>query len=113
MTSLQEHELMWTRADAILEQSQNPNTKFFALQVLDGVIKYRWNALPDDQREGIKNFISNLIIKLSTDATSFRRDRAFINKIKDVAGRTTNQLDCPRWQNARIHNGANHGFRQK
>ena len=84
MTSLQEHELMWTRADAILEQSQNPNTKFFALQVLDGVIKYRWNALPDDQREGIKNFISNLIIKLSTDATSFRRDRAFINKINNV-----------------------------
>ena len=75
---------MWTRADAILEQSQNPNTKFFALQVMDGVIKYRWNALPDDQREGIKNFISNLIIKLSTDASSFRRDRAFINKINNV-----------------------------
>jgi exportin-1 len=84
MTSLQEHEMMWTRADAILEQSSNPNTKFFALQVLEGVIKYRWNALPNDQREGIKNFISNLIIKLSTDAVSFRRDRAFINKVNAV-----------------------------
>ena len=84
MTGLQEHEMMWTRADAILERSANPNTKFFALQVLDGVIKYRWNALPDDQREGIKNFISNLIIKLSTDEASFRRDRAFINKINNV-----------------------------
>ena len=84
MTSLQEHELMWTRADAILEQSQNANTKFFALQVLDAVIKYRWNALPNEQREGIKNFISNLIIKLSTDEASFRRDRAFINKINNV-----------------------------
>ena len=50
MTSLQEHEMMWTRADAILEQSSNPNTKFFALQVLEGVIKYRWNALPDDHQ---------------------------------------------------------------
>ena len=70
MTGLQEHELMWTRADAISgAAAPNPNTKFFALQVLDGVIKYRWNALPDDQREGIKNFISNLIIKLSTDAS--------------------------------------------
>jgi hypothetical protein len=46
MTGLQEHETTWTRADAILEQSPNANTKFFALQVLDGVIKYRWNALP-------------------------------------------------------------------
>ena len=65
-------------------QSQNPNTKFFALQVLDAVIKYRWNALPDDQREGIKNFISNLIIKLSTDDASFRGQRAFISKINSV-----------------------------
>ena len=84
MTGLQENEMMWTRADAILEQSQNPNTKFFALQVLDAVIKYRWNALPDDQREGIKNFISNLIIKLSTDDASFRGQRAFISKINSV-----------------------------
>lgn len=76
--------MAWTRADAILEQSQNPNTKFFALQVLDGVIKYRWNALPDEQREGIKNFISNLVIKLSTDEASFRRDRAYINKVNNV-----------------------------
>ena len=53
MTGLQEHEMMWTRADAILERSANPNTKFFALQVLDGVIKYRWNALPDDQRTAV------------------------------------------------------------
>ena len=83
MTGLQENEMMWTRADAILEQSQNPNTKFFALQVLDAV-KYRWNALPDDQREGIKNFISNLIIKLSTDDASFRGQRAFISKINSV-----------------------------
>ena len=33
MKKLQEHNDMWTRADAILEQSQSANTKFFALQV--------------------------------------------------------------------------------
>ena len=70
--------------DAILETSTNANTKFFALQVLDGVIKYRWGLLPNEQREGIKNFVSNLIIKLSADEATFRRDRAYINKINNV-----------------------------
>ena len=84
LQSLQEHEQTWTRVDGILETSKNANTKFFALQVLDGVIKYRWGLLPNDQREGIKNFVSNLIIKLSADETTFRRDRAYINKINNV-----------------------------
>ena len=84
LQQLQEHEQTWTRVDAILETSTNANTKFFALQVLDGVIKYRWGLLPNDQREGIKNFVSNLIIKLSADETVFRRDRAYINKINNV-----------------------------
>jgi hypothetical protein len=37
-------------------------------QVLEAVIKTRWGALPDAQREGIKTYISNLIIKYSTGA---------------------------------------------
>jgi exportin-1 len=41
MTGLQEHDMTWTRADAILEQSQNPNTKFFALQVGGAVQLYK------------------------------------------------------------------------
>ena len=32
------------------------------IQVLEGVIKYRWNALPIDQQEGIKNSISDVIV---------------------------------------------------
>ncbi len=36
--------------------------------MLEGVIKTRWGALPDAQREGIKTYISNLIIKYSTGA---------------------------------------------
>jgi exportin-1 len=33
LMALQEHQDMWTRVDAILEQAQNPNTRFFGLQV--------------------------------------------------------------------------------
>lgn len=44
-------------------------------------MKYRWGALPDEQREGIKNYISNLIIKLSSEEATFRRERMFLNKL--------------------------------
>ena len=35
-------------------------------QVLEAVIRTRWGALPDAQREGIKTYVSNLIIKART-----------------------------------------------
>ena len=53
-------------------------------QIMEEVIKYRWGALPDEQREGIKTYISNLIIKLSTDDASFRRERTFLNKMNMI-----------------------------
>jgi hypothetical protein len=34
-----------------------------ALQVLEAVIKYRWMALPQEQREGIKNYVATVVIK--------------------------------------------------
>ena len=54
------------------------------MQILEEVIKYRWGALPDQQREGIKNYVSNLIIKLSSDDTTFRREKVFLNKLNII-----------------------------
>jgi exportin-1 len=117
LRQLQEHPDTWTRVVAVLQNSQNLNSKFYALrvridyqvwnllpkvemhslktvdcskllhcqtvfgpalafslavwllmlsiQVLEGVIKYRWNALPVEQRDGIKNYISDLIVQVS------------------------------------------------
>jgi hypothetical protein len=36
----------------------------FRAQVLESVIKYRWMALPTEQREGIKNYIATVVIKV-------------------------------------------------
>ena len=52
LTDLKEHPEAWTRVDAILEYSQNPQTKYFALQILENLIKTRWKALPRAQCEG-------------------------------------------------------------
>jgi exportin-1 len=39
---LQEAPSLWQMADSIIEQSQNPNSRFFGLQVLDDAIKTRY-----------------------------------------------------------------------
>ncbi len=49
LTAMQEHPLAWTRVDLIIDRSQNPYTKFFGLQILENVIKYRWKTIPRDQ----------------------------------------------------------------
>ncbi|KAJ7518088.1 hypothetical protein O6H91_21G054800 [Diphasiastrum complanatum] len=84
LRQLQEHPETWTRVVTILQNSQNLNSKFFALQVLEGVIKYRWNALPIEQRDGIKNYVSDVIVQLSSNATSFRQERLYINKLNII-----------------------------
>eukprot|EP00741_Cyanophora_paradoxa_P007524 tig00001154_g7277.t1 len=81
LTQFKEHADAWTRVDSILEFSQNSATKFYGLQVLEQVIKYKWKILPPEQRDGIKNYIVNLIIKLSRDDASLLRERMFLNKL--------------------------------
>lgn len=84
LRDLQNNPEMWLQVVHILTNAQNLNTKFFALQILEGVIKYRWNALPDVQRDGMKNYISEVIVKLSSDEGSFRRERLYVNKLNII-----------------------------
>jgi hypothetical protein len=42
LMQLQEAPELWQMADTIIEQSQNPNSRFFGLQVLDDAIKTRY-----------------------------------------------------------------------
>jgi hypothetical protein len=41
LMALQESPDVWTKADAILERAQNPQSRFFGLQVLDDAIRIR------------------------------------------------------------------------
>jgi hypothetical protein len=52
LTTLKEHPDAWTRVDTILEFSDNQQTKYYALQILEQVIKTRWKVLPRNQCEG-------------------------------------------------------------
>jgi exportin-1 len=81
LTQFQEHPDAWTRVDSILELSKSVNTKFYALGILESVIKYKWKALPREQCEGIKNYIVGLIIKMGSDEVSMQRDKVFLAKL--------------------------------
>jgi exportin-1 len=84
LRDLQANPDMWLQVVHILQNTNSLDTKFFALQVLEGVIKYRWNALPVEQRDGMKNYISEVIVQLSSNEASFRSERLYVNKLNVI-----------------------------
>ncbi|XP_074560822.1 protein EXPORTIN 1A-like [Curcuma longa] len=98
LRELQNNPDTWLQVVHILQNSQNLNTKFFALQVLENVIKYRWNALPAEQRDGIKNYISDVIVQLSSNETSFRKERLYVNKLNVILVQVVKHEWPARWQ---------------
>nr|CAG4640611.1 EOG090X00LI [Eulimnadia texana] len=84
LTTLKEHPQAWTRVDTILEYSNNQQTKYYALQILEAVIKTRWKTLPRAQCEGIKKYIVALIIKTSSDPESLEREKTYLSKLNMI-----------------------------
>ncbi|XP_008792647.1 protein EXPORTIN 1A-like [Phoenix dactylifera] len=98
LRELQNNPDTWLQVVHILQNTQNLNTKFFALQVLESVIKYRWNALPVEQRDGIKNYISEVIVKISSNEDSFRQERLYVNKLNVILVQVLKHEWPTRWQ---------------
>lgn len=60
---------------------QAPSPPCLHAQILENVIKFKWGALPVEQREGVKNFLSNFIIRFTLDEALFRKETTFVNKL--------------------------------
>ena len=84
LVSFQEHPLAWTRVDSIVETSSNDNAKQLALCILENCVKFRWKTLPPEQREGIRNYTVNLVIKLSSDDQTLQVNQRIVNKLNLV-----------------------------
>ncbi|KAM3964188.1 exportin-1 emb [Aphomia sociella] len=84
LTALKEHPDAWTRVDTILEYSQNQETKYYALQILEQVIQTRWKVLPRNQCEGIKKYIVGLIIKNSSDPVVMENNKVYLKKLNMI-----------------------------
>ncbi len=59
LTRFKELPEAWTQADSILERSNSQKTKYFALQILEALIKTKWKALPREQCEGKRSVNGN------------------------------------------------------
>lgn len=84
LTTLKEHPDAWTRVDTILEFSENQQTKYYALQILEEVIKTRWKILPRNQCEGIKKYVVGLIIKTSSSPEVMEANKVYLNKLNII-----------------------------
>jgi len=81
LQELKEHPDSWTKVDSILEHASNQETKFYALQILESVIKTRWKLLPTEEREVIKKFIVELIVKIASDEKTAKDEATYLNKL--------------------------------
>ena len=79
-----EHPQAWTRVDTILQYAQSAEAKIIALNVLARLIQQKWTILPEDQREGMKNFVVDLIVELSSDQDALDRNRLYVKRLNLV-----------------------------
>ncbi|KAJ1371989.1 hypothetical protein KIN20_034041 [Parelaphostrongylus tenuis] len=84
LVELKENPNSWTKVDAILEYSDLAETKYFALQILESVIQTKWKSLPLVQRDGIKGFIVQLILKLSESCAESEKNSLLLHKLNLV-----------------------------
>ncbi|KAL9940160.1 hypothetical protein V8E36_000865 [Tilletia maclaganii] len=81
LAQFQEHPDAWQRVPAILSTSNNSQTKYLSLQILDKLISTRWKTLPPDQQSGIRNFIVEIIVSLTSKEENLKKEKTLINKL--------------------------------
>nr|VZI31082.1 unnamed protein product [Spirometra erinaceieuropaei] len=84
LNTLKEHPEAWTRVDSILEFSSSQQTKYFALQILEALIKTRWKVLARPQCEGIKKYIVGLIIQTSSNPDLMEAEKTYLSKLNMI-----------------------------
>ncbi|KAJ7685024.1 CRM1 C terminal-domain-containing protein [Mycena polygramma] len=81
LTQFQEHPDAWTRVPDILERATFPQAKYIGLQILEKLITTRWKTLPEGQRQGIRNFVVGVTVKVASDETTMRKEKTFVDKL--------------------------------
>ncbi|CAE6450968.1 unnamed protein product [Rhizoctonia solani] len=81
LTQFQEHSDAWQRVPVVLETSASMQSKYIGLQILEKLIQTRWKVLPDDQRQGIRNFIVSTTLGIAADEASLRQQKTYLNKL--------------------------------
>lgn len=99
LTKLQDLPNAWMRVDKVLDfPSSSVNAKFFALQILDKLIRFRWKTLPRETCESIRNYVVNKVIKLSSTDESMARERIFVSKLNLILVQIVKQEWPHKWE---------------
>ncbi|KAG8705419.1 Karyopherin transporter [Ceratobasidium sp. 395] len=81
LTQFQEYPDSWQRVPIILETASSMQSKYIGLQILEKLIQTRWKILPDDQRQGIRNFIVSTTLNIASEETALRQQKTYLNKL--------------------------------
>eukprot|EP00924_Labyrinthula_sp_SR-Ha-C_P010324 snap_masked-scaffold_23-processed-gene-3.12-mRNA-1 protein AED:0.00 eAED:0.01 QI:0/-1/0/1/-1/1/1/0/1034 len=89
LTELRNNPASYKYIPSLLQnQNSSLNVKFFALSVLQETVKFRWNALPREEKDGLKNFIVQQVLQLASNsnASNFNtsQQKIFLNKFNVV-----------------------------
>lgn len=99
LTKIQELPNAWMRVDKVLDYpSSSVNAKFFALQILDKLIRYRWKTLPRETCKSIRNYVVNKVIKLSSTDETLARERIFVSKLNLILVQIVKQEWPLKWE---------------
>lgn len=84
LTTFKQHDMAWTRCHQILNEARHPYTKYYACQILEALVKSRWSILSAPEAEGIKQFVMQLAIELSSSFELLAANAELISKINLV-----------------------------
>jgi exportin-1 len=99
IVGFQNHPQAWTRVDGILDRSTNAETRMLAANILKNTVQTRWKILPPEQRAGIKTYVVNLIIKLSSDSAVLAANKSFLTRLNMVLIQIVKQEWPDQWPN--------------
>jgi len=100
LTELQTKPDAWMRCDKILESpSASASSKFFGLQIMDNMIRYRWKTLPRATCEQVRNFVVTKVIDLSSVDDTMQRERMYIGKLNLILVQIVKQEWPAHWRN--------------
>ncbi|VDC00641.1 unnamed protein product [Peniophora sp. CBMAI 1063] len=81
LTQFQDSPDAWTRVPDIMERCTFPQTKFIGLAILEKLINTRWKTLPEAQRQGVRNFVVGLTVKVASDEATLRKEKTYVGKL--------------------------------
>ncbi|KAI3381288.1 hypothetical protein SNEBB_005482 [Seison nebaliae] len=89
----------WLQVDWILSNSRNNGTKYFALQILEELIKVRWKILQPHQAQSIKTYIVDQILTCSKNEKLLDDNRTLVNKLNLILIQILKHDWPEKWEN--------------